>query len=98
MRGTPIDYKPIFVSLDEIPMQENQGRRMWRQRFFGLPDNKAAKLKYNNRQRAHQVRNAIKSSARYWGVNIYTRIIHAEPAIHGEDGWLLYFWKKEEEK
>jgi len=88
------DYEPVIVDLDDVPVRGDQGRFNWKQRFLELSDGKAVMVRYNNRQRAHQVRALIIHSARYWGFkNIRTRVIHAEPAIHGTDGWLLYWWK-----
>ena len=86
------DYNPSLVELNDVPMRQREGG-LWKKRFDELPKDKAIMLKYNNRQRAHQVRNAIRQEARIWKCAIATRIIHAEPAIHNTDGWLLYFWK-----
>jgi hypothetical protein len=92
------DYNPEYVEIDEVPSRINEfWRGMWKERFLSAPKGMATKLKYNTRQRAHQVRNNIHMSARYWGIEIYTRIIHAQPEIHGEDGWLVYWWKNEDE-
>ena len=89
-----IDYKPEYVGLDDVPMRLN-GRRtsIWRERFNAIPDGKAVMLNYNNRQRAHQVRNNIRTCSKRFGIKISTRIIKAEPIIDGTGGWLLYYWK-----
>ena len=86
------EYNPEFVGLTDIVRPT---KSVWLERFNELPDGKAAMLKYNNRQRAHQVREVIRASALYYGIPISTRIIHAEPVIHDTDGWLVYFWKRE---
>lgn len=95
-----MEYNPEFVDLIDVPIEKRQigSTNVWRQRFLDLPDGKAGMLHYNNRQRAHQVRNLISVVAKYHKFSICTRIIHAEPAIHETDGWLLYFWKRDETK
>jgi len=87
------DYKPEIVDLDDVPMRKNQSMGIWGLRFLEAPEGKAIMLRYNNRQRAHQVQQIIQGSARYHKVSIKTRLTHAELAIHDTDGWLLYWWK-----
>jgi len=90
------DYKPELVDLDDVPVRIDQRPNVWGQRFLAIPEGKAVMLRYNTRQRAHQVRDNIRSLAKYHGFSIHTRIIKAELVIHGVDGWLVYWWKKEE--
>ena len=92
----PEDFNPEFVDLTEVPMKQSQGRGIWLKRFNAIPEGKACMLRYNSRQRAHQVVQTLRSLAQYHKILISTRIIHAEPAIHGTDGWLVYYWKKED--
>ena len=90
------DYE--LVSMENVPIQKKWGTAFWKRRFEDLPEGKAGMAKYNNRQRAHQVRLLIRSCAKYWGFrDVHTRIIHAEPAIHDTDGWLVYFWRDAKE-
>lgn len=90
------DFNFTLVELTDVPTAQNRNRGVWKQRFDAIPTGKAAMIRYNNRQRAHQVAGAITGAAHYWKIHIKTRVIHAEPAIHGTDGWLLYFWKRQE--
>lgn len=87
-----------LVDLHEVLSRRTYHKSYWKQMFDDLPKDKAAMLKYNNRQRAHQIAASIRTSARYHNIKIGTRIIHAEPAIHGTDGWLVYLWKKDEQE
>jgi len=91
------DYEPELVDLIDVPAGLRQLVRVWKARFDALPSDKAVMLKYNTRQRAHQIVSTIRSEAKYWKASISTRVIHAEPAIHGTDGWLVYFWRRQEE-
>ncbi len=90
------DYNPTFVDLEDVPPRGLEKKKHWKDRFDEIPDGKAAMLRYHNRQTAHKASEAIQASARYWGVKIHTRVIHAVPEIHGMDGWLLYYWKPKE--
>jgi len=89
-----IEYTPEMIDLIDVPRSFKQQGSVWKQRFEEIPDGKAVMLQYNTRQRAHQVAQTIRSSAKYWKIAISTRIIHAEPIIHDTDGWLVYFWRK----
>ena len=89
------EFKPELVNLIDVPARGSSKRvSFWRERFNTLPEGKAAVLKYNNRQRAHQVACSIRCAAKYCQIPLSTRIIHAEPEIHGTDGWLLYYWRR----
>lgn len=89
------DFDVTFVDLSDVPIYSNlYGLAVWVERFNQLPEGKAGMLRFNNRLRANQVMQSIRSAARYHKIPISTRIIHAEPAIHDTDGWLLYFWKR----
>ena len=93
MRSSELDNSEL-IPLEEVPMWGGKSTTVvWAKRFNSLSEDKAAMVRFNNRQRVHQVRQLVLSSARYWGVSIRTRIIHAEPSIHGTDGWPLYYWK-----
>jgi len=81
-----------LVDISEVP-----DRWEWQKVFNELPIGKAGMVKYNNRQRAHQIAAQMKAAANYRKIVVKTRIIHAEPPIHDEEGWLLYFWKPLEE-
>ncbi|KKL82234.1 hypothetical protein LCGC14_1986780 [marine sediment metagenome] len=83
-----VEYMPI----EDVPTRVNQLVK-WMPFFNTLTNGKAALLKYNNRQRAHQVREIVIISARYHKFQIKTRIIHGTPEIHDTDEWLLYVWK-----
>ena len=87
--------KVSYLPVGDIPATAFQ-KHKWRIFFGELPTGKAALLKYNNRQRAHQVRSTVRSSARYFKLAIETRVIAGTLEIHGTDEWLLYVWKKEE--
>ena len=92
------DYNPEYIDLMDVPVNPGSVRILWKKRFDEIPEGQAAMLKYNNRQRAYQMRELIRKEGKYWKVPISTRIIHASPEIHGTDGWLVYFWKKEVEQ
>lgn len=82
-----------FVPVDEIPNRKWVESK-WLKFFDELPDGEAALFKYNNRQRAHQVRGVIFGTLTYHKITgIHTRIIHGTKEIHGTDEWLLYVWK-----
>ncbi len=89
------DYNPEFINLIDVPALPRNPGRVWKERLDALAPDKAARLVYNNRQRAHQVTAVIRRAARFWKVSIHTRIIHEEPAIHDVEGWIVYYWKKE---
>lgn len=89
------EYAPEYVKMDDVPVRRSSA--LWRKRFQEIPDGKAVMLRCNNRQRAHQLRASIRNAASYHRIKVKTRVIHAEPAIHGTDGWLLYFWKPDED-
>ena len=91
------DYTPEYVDLMDVPADTRSVRGIWKKRFDEIPEGKAVMLRFNTRQRAGQVCNVIRHESRYWKVPISTRKIHASPEIHGTDGWLVYYWKKEVE-
>ena len=92
------DFDDIeYVEKTDVPARQNrQVRSIWKKRFDEIPDGKSAMLRFNNRQRAHQVRGNVRDMAWYFKISVGTRVISATPEIHGCDGWLLYFWKNEE--
>jgi len=97
MKSIDFDYE--LVNLEDIP--SGTGSKLgivWKNRLLSLPTDKIAKLEFNNRQRAHQIRCLIRSSGRYHHIGIGTRIIHASPEIHDTDKWLLYFWRTSKEE
>lgn len=86
------DGEPQYLSTEDIPLRTHYGK--WVKLFDGMADGIAVMFRYNNRQRAHQVRATVASSTRYSNKKIHTRIIHGEPAIHNTNDWLLYIWRE----
>jgi len=93
-----MDYQPEYVDITDVPSQRKERANSWLARFNAIPEGKAVILQYNTRQRAHQVATNLRMSARYYKIPICTRTIHGTPEIHGTSDYLLYFWKKNEEK
>jgi len=71
-----------YVDIKDVPIVIR-----WDLTIKAIPSGQAATLLYNNRQRAHQMRNVILHAARKSGLKIHTRTIHIE------DKWRLYIWK-----
>lgn len=95
MKREPIDLSNTeYIPIEEVPIRAMLERK-WLTFFGSLTEGKAALLKYNNRQRVHQVRATILYSAGYHKLRglIKTRVMHGTPEIHGTDDWLLYVWK-----
>ena len=85
------DYQPKIVDVADVP---KRGRpSIWLERFAELSPGKAIKLQYNNRQRADQVQDSLRSSAHFHKIKIHARVIHEKPPVHETEGWMLYFWK-----
>lgn len=89
-----IELNHTYIDIKDIPIRSKANAK-WLTFFNEMPQGEAARFKYNNRQRAHQVRATIKSSARYYTLAVHTRIIHGTQVIHGTEDWLLYVWKEE---
>ena len=84
--------KPEYINVEDVPVRGDFIPK-WLKFFENLHEGKAALFKYNNRQRAHQVLNTVRMSARYHNQKIHTRLVHGIQAIHDTDDWLLYVWK-----
>lgn len=96
VRTASNDCEPVYIDLKDVPLSpHNVQSGTWKKRLDGLTYGKAGMVSYNNRQRAHDVRQSITHAARYLGIPINTRIIHGTPEIHGTDKWFVYFWNKE---
>lgn len=89
---TIVDLTPEIVSITR------RRHSYWKEIFDGIPKGKALEFICNNRQRAHQVRQLIAASARYWKYSVSTRVIHGTQEIHGTDKWIVYLFNRKEEK
>lgn len=83
MGSHTISINPTYVNLTDVPLKRAPS---WEEVFQSIPDGKAIVLRYNNRQRAHQVRSDACKSANYWGIKVNTALIHEK------NDWLVYIW------
>ena len=82
----------------EIVSTTRRKHSYWRGVFDRIPKGKALEFTCNNRQRAHQVKGLIQTSARYHKVSVCTRVIHGTLEIHGTDKWLVYLFLREDKE
>jgi len=84
----PINLSTVdYVPVEDVPKRTRDGK--WLSFFNELPDGKVALLRYNNKQRAYQVRHSVRQIAIHYGI---TSSIKTK-TIHGTDEWLLYIWR-----
>ena len=96
MRRQQIKGMEMLVNLEIVDLSAVPRSRNWINILKDIPYGKAVKLTYNNRQRAHQVANAIRSSAKRYHIKIHTRVLHESPPIFDKEGWMVYYWLAKE--
>jgi hypothetical protein len=88
----------VYTDISDVPSRQRDVADGWKRRFAAIPDGKAAMLRYNNRQRAHQVVTRIRSAAKVHRIAVGTRVIHGVVEIDGHNDWIVYYWIKRMEQ